>query len=48
LGVAAKTRYAYYQEYKKLHGIDDGNGILDIDDIAELKKTYEQRSGALV
>lgn len=37
LGLAARTRYNYFQEYKKSRGVTD-NGAPDFDDIAELKK----------
>ena len=37
LGLRAKTRYNYFQEYKKSRGASD-NGANDFDDIAELKK----------
>ena len=35
LGLSAKTRYNYFQEYKRSRGASD-NGANDFDDIAEL------------
>ena len=37
LALAARTRYNYFQEYKKSRGVSD-NGAADFDDIAELKR----------
>lgn len=37
LGLSAKTRYNYFQQYKKSRGVSH-NDVNDFDDIAELKK----------
>ncbi len=37
LGLTAKTRYNYFQEYKKSRGVSD-NGAAEFEDIAELKR----------